>query len=190
MSTGKQPIVVHGTQWPSLLAALRLDTAEDELVKFVCGKLEIPEDDTSKLLGEPSPFVALVETLWEDYASLRSLRVLEEEYQRLIAESHQPGRVVLNLIPLWVIDTRTGKLTHEQGYLVDSYRGGSYLIHDGQSFALKRGGEGYNDIVFTSATAAADWLTRWTDSARKKLQQAYGALETLAEEVKPPKPKR
>lgn len=190
MSTVKVPFSIDPQAWAALHQALRLDTAEEQLVEFICGAVEIPATSCDAMLGEPSPFAALCERLAQDYASLQALRVLEEEYQRLIAESHQPGRVVLNLIPLWIIDTRTGKLTHEQGYLVDDHRGGSYLVHDGQSFSLKRGGEGYSEIVFKDAKTAADWLTRWTDSARKKLQDAYGALGGLAEEVKPVKVKR
>lgn len=193
MSTGTPTTVadiIDPLAWSALHQALRLDTAEEQLVEFICGRLEIAAEDTQKLLGQISPFVALCERLGSDYQDLAQLRVLETEYHRLIDESIRPGRIHLERISLWIIDTRTGKLSHDTGYLLDGARGGCYLLADGSSWTIKRGGEGYNEIVFKSAEDAADWLTQWATRRRKQLQESYAALEMLAQESAPAGTKR
>lgn len=170
------------SSFPALGRALRLDTAEDELVTLL---MDIGGYMARDFGDAPPPLLTLLAKMRADARDLASHRVLNDEYQRLIAESNERGRIVLRRIPLWLVDTRTGKLTHDHGYLLSGERGGSYLVEHGGRFDIEYGGEVYQDRAFTSASDAADCLERWAKKKRDELNEAYRALAMLAEEATP-----
>lgn len=185
MSTGQEPITVIPEAWDALTRALRLDTAQEQLVEFVCEKLGIPDDDLAAMLATASPFVALCERLRADYRELDNLRVLESEYQRIIRQDAEPGRVALRLIKLWITDARTLDVKHRDGYKLSDFRGGAYLIPSGNDWEIVYADRGHAECAHETADAAAERLERLGKETRERLGRLYSALELLSREAAP-----
>lgn len=175
-----------GEQYPALAAALNLDMAQEQMVTFICQELGITSSKRDEINDDPAPFLALVFMLREHATDLGNLRTLETEYMRLIAESQIPGRVALQLMKLWITDSRTLDVKHRDGYKLSDFRGGAYLIPSGNDWEIVYADRGYAECAHETASGAADRLERLTKDTRDKLGRAYSALELLSREAAPP----